>query len=230
MKKKILGLLVMAFCSVYGALAVVPNTYANCNSSHFMNLPAWYDGLPGEDNKAGANGGFGGCSVKQPADEQQLKQYVWTIALNITSIVFGVAGYIAILFVIWGAIQYMTTQGEPAKAAGARKTIMNEIVGIVICALASTIAGAINSIVVRARDDGGGALAENFFPSIITTATTWAGIIAIICIIISGIYYVTSNGDPGKVAKAKNGLLYSVIGLVIAVLAAVIVNTVLGAL
>ena len=97
MKKKILGLLAIVFCSVYGALAVVPNTYANCNSSHFMNLPAWYDGLPGEDNQEGANGGFGGCSVEQPQDQEQLKKYIWTIALNITSIVFGVAGLVQCL-------------------------------------------------------------------------------------------------------------------------------------
>ena len=47
-------------------------------------------------------------------------------------------------------------------------------------------------------------------------------------IILGGVTYVTSNGDAAKLAKAKNTIIYSVIGLVIALLAFAIVNFVLG--
>lgn len=53
------------------------------------------------------------------------------------------------------------------------------------------------------------------------------GIIAVIMIIIGGIKYVTSNGDSAQVTSAKNTVLYSVVGLVVAVLAFAIVNFVL---
>ena len=57
---------------------------------------------------------------------------------------------------------------------------------------------------------------------------TFSGIIAVLFIIIGGIRYATSAGDPDKVKKAKNTLLYAIIGLAVALLAAVIVNAVIG--
>ena len=54
-----------------------------------------------------------------------------------------------------------------------------------------------------------------------------AGIIAVGFIIWAGIRYVISGGDAEKVKKAKNTLLYAIIGLLIAALALVIVNLVL---
>ena len=54
------------------------------------------------------------------------------------------------------------------------------------------------------------------------------GIVCVIVIIIGGINYMTSAGDAGKVKKAKDTILYGVIGLVICVLAFAIVNFVLA--
>lgn len=54
------------------------------------------------------------------------------------------------------------------------------------------------------------------------------GIVAVIVIIIGGISYMTSSGDAGKVKKAKDTILYGVIGLVIVALAYAIVNFVIG--
>ena len=54
------------------------------------------------------------------------------------------------------------------------------------------------------------------------------GVIAVFMIIFGGIQYSTSAGDSGKVKKAKDTILYGIIGLVIALLAAAIVNFVLN--
>ena len=56
------------------------------------------------------------------------------------------------------------------------------------------------------------------------------GMIAVVMIILGGVNYATSQGDPGKVKKGKDTILYGIIGLVIAILAFAIVNFVLGAL
>ncbi|MBQ6147510.1 hypothetical protein IJI70_01550 [Candidatus Saccharibacteria bacterium] len=50
------------------------------------------------------------------------------------------------------------------------------------------------------------------------------GIIAVVMIIIGGVQYATSAGDTNKVTKAKNTILYGIVGLVISVLAYAIVN------
>jgi len=53
------------------------------------------------------------------------------------------------------------------------------------------------------------------------------GAVAVIMIILSGIYYTISGGDSTATAKAKNTLMYSVIGLIVALSALAIVNLVL---
>jgi len=55
-----------------------------------------------------------------------------------------------------------------------------------------------------------------------------AGIIAVITIIVGGIMYATSQGEAGNVTKAKNLILYAVIGLVVVLAAWTITSFVLG--
>lgn len=53
----------------------------------------------------------------------------------------------------------------------------------------------------------------------------WAvGIVAVIIMIFGGFQYITSSGDQAKVTKAKNTILYGIVGLVIAILAYAIVG------
>lgn len=54
-----------------------------------------------------------------------------------------------------------------------------------------------------------------------------AAVIAIIVLIIAGMNYVTSAGDANKMTKAKNMIIYTVIGLVIVFGAFVITNFVI---
>lgn len=54
------------------------------------------------------------------------------------------------------------------------------------------------------------------------------GVVCVVVIIIGGINYMTSSGDAGKVKKAKDTILYGVIGLIICVLAFAIVNFVIN--
>lgn len=54
-----------------------------------------------------------------------------------------------------------------------------------------------------------------------------AGSIAVIIIIIGGIMYVTAAGNSGNITKAKNMLLYAVVGLIIVLIAYAITNYVI---
>jgi hypothetical protein len=54
------------------------------------------------------------------------------------------------------------------------------------------------------------------------------GAISVIMIIVGGIMFATSAGDSGAVTKAKNTVLYSVIGLIVAFLSYAIINWVIG--
>ncbi len=56
------------------------------------------------------------------------------------------------------------------------------------------------------------------------------GYAAIVFVIFGGFKYILSTGEPGKVAAAKMIITNALIGLVIAILATVIVNTILAVL
>lgn len=57
-----------------------------------------------------------------------------------------------------------------------------------------------------------------------------AGLVAGIYLIIGGVQYITSGSDTAGQDKAKNRILYAVIGLIVIGIAAAIVNFVVGAI
>ena len=63
--------------------------------------------------------------------------------------------------------------------------------------------------------------------TIINVALGVIGLVAVVMIIVGGLNYTTSAGDAAKVKKAKDTIMYGVIGLVVALLAFAIVNFVL---
>ncbi len=52
--------------------------------------------------------------------------------------------------------------------------------------------------------------------------------IAVIMFVVAGILFVTSSGDPGKLATARNSVIWGVVGIVVAVIAFSIVGVVSG--
>lgn len=54
------------------------------------------------------------------------------------------------------------------------------------------------------------------------------GAVAVLIIILGGIYYITSTGDAARIKRAKDTVLYAVIGLVLTILARAIVGFVIG--
>lgn len=75
---------------------------------------------------------------------------------------------------------------------------------------------------------GSGQQLEPQITQIINVLLFVIGVIAVIMIILGGIRYVLSNGDSAQINSAKNTVLYSVIGLVVALLAYAIVNFVVA--
>ncbi|MBR0430843.1 hypothetical protein IJJ05_00945 [Candidatus Saccharibacteria bacterium] len=53
------------------------------------------------------------------------------------------------------------------------------------------------------------------------------GLVCVVVMIIGGVNYMTSSGDAAKVKKAKDTILYGLIGLVVCVLAFALVNFVI---
>ncbi|QQS21791.1 hypothetical protein IPM09_04745 [Candidatus Saccharibacteria bacterium] len=56
----------------------------------------------------------------------------------------------------------------------------------------------------------------------------WGGVIAIIVILVAGYLFVTSNGNPQQVTRARNAVIGAAVGLIVILSAFTITNIVLG--
>lgn len=100
----------------------------------FFALPTWYKYLQ--------SGGYLERSDVTQACELQIDgQFTWhvftLIGLGILDIMIRIAGLIAVGFVIYGGIQYVTSRGEPDKAKKALSTIINALIGLAIAIVAA---------------------------------------------------------------------------------------------
>lgn len=71
---------------------------------------------------------------------------------------------------------------------------------------------------------------NSYLTSIINLLLYIAGAVAVIVIIVGGIRYITSTGDAMRIKQAKDTILYGIVGLVIALIAYAIVNTLVNQL
>lgn len=77
---------------------------------------------------------------------------------------------------------------------------------------------------------GSGASVESVVQIVVNILLFIVGIISVVMIIIGGIRYATSAGNASSVTAAKNTILYSIIGLIVAFVAFAVVNWVMDLL
>lgn len=87
-------------------------------------------------------------------------------------------------------------------------------------AICNTDAGRGNSICSNNQEQDAG----NLITNIINVLLFVIGAIAVVMLIWGGVQYTVSAGDAGRVKKAKDTILYAIVGLVVAFLAFAIVN------
>ena len=77
-------------------------------------------------------------------------------------------------------------------------------------------------------EEGGEGSLQTDVRAILTAIIGVLGFACVVVMIIGGVNYMTSSGDTGKVKKAKDTILYGLIGLIVCVLAFAIVQFVIG--
>lgn len=67
---------------------------------------------------------------------------------------------------------------------------------------------------------------------IITNGMNWllmlVGILGVIGFVISGIIYLTAAGDEGQIDRGKRTMIYSIIGVLVALVGVIVINAVKG--
>jgi hypothetical protein len=143
--KKIASFIIATFLGALVTVTAFPagDTYAGTCEKTFLGMRPWYMGLTEE--KADTTGATT-CVIKSPSgDGASMAEFTWKIILNLASDVTLMAGYVAIIFVIWGGYKYIMSNGEPGNVATAKKTITNALIGLVIAILSTVI---VNTIIV----------------------------------------------------------------------------------
>jgi hypothetical protein len=65
---------------------------------------------------------------------------------------------------------------------------------------------------------------------VLTRALMWLlgifGLLAIICFVVAGVLYLSAQGDPTRIEKAKKATIYGVIGVVVGLIGLVVIRTI----
>lgn len=162
--------------------------------------------------------------------EDLIQQNIWTIASNIAADVAVAATYLIIGYVIYGGYLYTFSNGDPGKIANGRKTLANAFIGLAIVILTDIILTAIRVALTNGSgnfqncvSDGDGCVKpDEMVSSFITWVVSIAGTVSAVFLVYGAILYITSSGDPTKIKRAKDTILYSLIGLAIVALATMI--------
>lgn len=128
---------------IYSLLSLVSSTFDNfgksCspNGGGFLEFPHWYEYLGGTYDAHGA------CipSIQGIFD-------VWLIVMAIIEILLRVAAILAVFFVIYAGVSYITSQGDPEATSRAKSTLVNALLGMAVAVIAAAavqfIAGSFN--------------------------------------------------------------------------------------
>ena len=79
------------------------------------------------------------AAVKEAAGCSGTKDGLPKAIEKIVNAIILVLGIVAVIFVIIGGVQYMTSSGDSGKTEKAKKTIIYALIGLVICALSYAI-------------------------------------------------------------------------------------------
>ena len=69
---------------------------------------------------------------------------------------------------------------------------------------------------------------DTAFANILTIVYAWAGIVAVLVLVIASYLFVTSRGDPAQMKRSKDAIRGAVVGLIVVILAFTITQFILG--
>lgn len=139
MRKLLLSIMMMV---TVGAATLAPaatlggTAFAACDDGPILGITRWYRGLLD-----------GNCNIQAPGNgSNDLAIFITKIILNIIQAALAIAAYVAVFFIIKGGFGYMTSAGSPDGMSGAKTTIRNAVIGLVIVLLSAVIVNTIAGV------------------------------------------------------------------------------------
>jgi type IV secretory pathway VirB2 component (pilin) len=142
---------------------------------------------------------------------------------NIMTYLQGIAGTIAVIFIIIGGIMYMVSGGSKETTERAKKTLICAIAGLAIVLAAPYFGQEIKAIISGGNP---GSALKDILMRVLQLLLSIVGFLAIISMVIGGIWMLTAVGDEDRYELGKKTAGYSILGLTIALAALIIANQV----
>ncbi len=120
---------------------------SDCPKPSFFGLKPWYYYLPLKRPPQNLPGGpvTGKCVVdlaltdsSQNTNEGNINK-LWLIGIVLFEDLLRIASLVAVVFVIYGGVRYITSQGEPDQTKAAQGTIIDALIGLVIAIVGATV-------------------------------------------------------------------------------------------
>ncbi len=149
---------------------------------------------------------------------------------NLICVAEIIAPSLCALILIYGGIRYLTSGDDPSARAGARSTIINAIIGLVLVMLAIPISNLVLMNVsgqVSCDCNIDTTLTDQMitlFCNFICLLLTVAPAACVLVLIYGGLRYLTSEEDPGARSKARSIMVNAVVGLMIVMISVAVVN------
>jgi hypothetical protein len=211
----------------------------NCADKDFLGLVPWYHYLQVTYDATTKS-----CDV-QFTNVLGGHSGILLVLLAVVDDLLRIAGVVAIGFIVYAGARYIMSNGAPDETAKAQSTIINALIGLGIAMAAIGLVSFLGSHVgsgnapgstlhgqtalnVSSLPTANGAANGNVLKTILSIVLGVLGALALFYMTIGGFRYVTSQGDPQAIEKAKQTVLYALIGLVVAIVAEVIVSFALG--
>jgi hypothetical protein len=216
-----------------------------CQNGHdFFGLVPWYHYLGSNVNSAN-NFNQATCNITSfnilPGGGQTSD--IPLILLAVVDDLLRIGAIVALAFILYGAFQYTSSQGESETTARARGTIINALIGLAITMIAivavNFLGNQLGGTIPKLNPNATGIQPINLPQASTSTDTIKTilgilfaviGALSVLMITISGLRYIFSAGDAQKVSKAKEGIIYAVVGVAVAISAEAILAFVVNRL
>lgn len=139
----------------------------------------------------------------------------------------GIIAILSLIMIVIGSIVYMTAAGDEKKLGTGKMIITASLIGLALALAAPSFLKQIGEILGWGGVDGSDVAGAKTLLEILQTALNFllsiVGIIAIIMLVIGGLMYLLSAGGEERMKTGKSIVIYSLIGISVALAALVLV-------
>ena len=143
----------------------------------------------------------------------------------------NITGLLAVVFFVVGGVIYLTAGGKDSQLTVAKNTIVYALVGFTLAIAGPSLLKEIQDLIAGPSTASDTIANANPIAKILTNvldfSLTTIGILALMSLIFSGFFYLSSGGNRNNIDKAKKIAFYSIIALAISGSSLILIKTII---